>query len=85
MPGILRYFDIGDLACLIAPRPLVIVARTDDFQFPVDSAVKEFEIVKQIYERAGAADKCRLVIGDDGHRFYPDAAWSALNELVRWI
>jgi cephalosporin-C deacetylase-like acetyl esterase len=84
IPGILRYFEMGDLACLIAPRPLVVVAGRQDEIFPIQGVKETFDTIKQIYEAAGAPDRCRLVIGEDGHRFYADLAWPVFRELAGW-
>ena len=42
VPGILTQFDMGDIAGLIAPRPLVIVnGAKDDGIFPLNSALEQ--------------------------------------------
>ena len=75
---------MGDLACLIAPRPLVVVAGWDDDIFPIEGVEETFERIGQIYGAAGAPDRCRLVIGEGGHRFYADLAWPVFRELAGW-
>ena len=84
IPGIMRWFDMGDLAGLIAPRPLVIVNGKEDGIFPVDSARKQYAITNAIYDAADAADKCIHVIGGAGHRFYAALGWPAFNGLTGW-
>lgn len=84
LPGLLKWMDMADMAVMLAPRPLVIVAGKKDPIFPVDSVVKEFEKVKRIYAMTGAKDKCKLVIGNEGHQFYPDQAWASLCSLSEW-
>lgn len=81
IPGILKYFDIGDLACLIAPRPLVVVAGREDRLFPYRGVQKAFSTISAIYKDMGAEKNCRLVTGDAGHRFYPEQAWPVFNEI----
>ena len=46
VPGILLDFDMGDLAGLIAPRPLVVVNGRFDDIFPIDSAKEQVEIAR---------------------------------------
>jgi len=82
VPGILRWFDLGDLACLIAPRPLVVVAGRTDPIFPLEGVHQAFATIQQIYARAAAPDKCRLVVGEGGHRFYAAQSWPVFNELA---
>ena len=84
IPGILQYFEMGDLAGLIAPRPLVVVAGRDDGIFPIGAVEETFETIRRIYRAAGAPDRCRLVIGEGGHRFYADLAWPVFRELSGW-
>jgi cephalosporin-C deacetylase-like acetyl esterase len=84
LPGILRYFEMGDLACLIAPRPLIVVAGRNDPIFPIAAVEENFENIRQIYAVAGAERKCRLVIGEAGHQFYPQEAWPVFREISKW-
>jgi hypothetical protein len=84
IPGILRCFEMGDLACLIAPRPLVVVAGRQDEIFPIEGVKETFDKIQQIYAAAGASDRCRLVVGEGGHRFYADLAWPVFRELAGW-
>jgi len=79
IPNIRTYFDMGDLGGLIAPRNLIIVSGKEDVIFPIDSAIKQFEITKALYEYTSG--KCTHVIGEEGHRFYYDAAWRSYDEI----
>ena len=45
---------------------------------------KPYNTIEQVYRTAGAADNCRLVIGDEGHQFYAKQGWSAFGELSGW-
>jgi len=82
IPGIRRYFDMGELSGLIAPRPLVIVTGGDDDTFPLSGAEKSYEEAVRLYKAAGAPDNVKLVVGNGGHRFYADEAWPVLNALI---
>ncbi len=82
IPDIAKYFDMGDLAGLIAPRPLVVVSGKEDPIFPIDTAKECVKEAARIYSALGAADKCRHVIGNGGHRFYANDAWPVMNELL---
>ena len=82
IPHIAEYFDMGDLAGLIAPRKLVIVNGINDNIFP-DGGVREtYGIVKGLYTAAGAPDSCALVTGSEGHRFYADIGWATVKKLI---
>ncbi len=82
VPNIRKYFDMGDLAGLIAPRYLVIVSGKDDKIFPLHGVQKTFEIVKTQYQAVGVQENCTLVVGNGGHRFYADAAWAVMNDYI---
>ena len=73
VPGIRRWFDMGDLAGLIAPRSLVVVAGAEDRLFPIDATRETFALIQSYYEAAGAPDSCKLHVGAEGHRFYAEA------------
>lgn len=82
LPGILKYAEMYDLAGLIAPRPLLIVAGKEDGIFPIDGVKKAFKVVKKIYKRFNAEEKTKLVVGDGGHRYYADLAWRDFSKLI---
>ena len=84
IPGVLRWFEMGDMAGLIAPRPLTVVAGREDGIFPIHAVEKTFARIQEIYDAAGAPDNCRLIVGDGGHRFYAPEAWPVFRELSRW-
>ena len=84
VPGLLNYGEMADVLGLFAPRPVVVVAGKTDPIFPIAAVRKAFRDLKRIYAAAGAADRCHLVVGPHGHRFYAAWAWPvALGELER--
>jgi len=84
VPGLLNHAECADVMGLFAPRPVVVVAGKTDDIFPIAEVQKAFRSLKRIYTAAGAADRCHLVVGPEGHRFYADLAWpKALRELRR--
>lgn len=83
VPGIAKYFEMGDLAVMIAPKKLVVVSGLhDDYCFPIHGAKAAFETVQKCYAAAGVPENCVQVIGEEGHRFYADAAWPVMHELL---
>ncbi len=82
VPRIAKYFDMGDLAVMIAPKKLVVVCGKDDNIFPLHGVNETFEIIKKLYAGSGAADNCALVVGYEGHRFYANEAWPVMNDLL---
>lgn len=83
IPGIRKYFDMGDMAGLIAPRPLIIVAGEQDRIFPIDGVKSSYEKAKELYAAAGEPENVSLIIGAEGHRFYAAPSWAKLREYMQ--
>jgi pimeloyl-ACP methyl ester carboxylesterase len=84
IPRVMDYFDMGDLAGLIAPRRLVVSNAADDPIFPVTEAREQFVTVKRIYQDLGAAGNCVHVIEKGGHGSYSDASWDVFLKTTGW-
>ena len=82
IPGIVKYFDMGDISGLIAPRHLVVVNGKKDPIFPDDGVRETFEITKRLYAAAGVPENCALITGEEGHRFYADDAWPIVHRMI---
>ncbi|GHV26530.1 hypothetical protein FACS18948_2410 [Clostridia bacterium] len=82
VPGIRKYFDMGDMAGMIAPRPLVIDSGRDDTIYPLHGVKKAYAIAQEKYAQAGAPENMASVVGDGGHRFYADLAWLAMKQYI---
>jgi dienelactone hydrolase len=83
VPGLLPVADMGDVLGLFAPRPVVVVAGRDDDIFPLGGVRTVFEQLRRIYAAAGAADRCQLIVGAGGHRFYADDAWPVMLNFMQ--
>jgi dienelactone hydrolase len=82
IPRVLKYAEMADILGLFAPRKMVVVAGEQDEIFPISGVREAFADLKRIYQAAGAAENCRLVVGPEGHRFYGDLAWEAMLEMM---
>jgi len=83
LPGAAKYFDMGDLAALIAPRPLIVVAGKYDHLFPITAVRDCFANINNIYTAVHAADRCKLIVGEGGHRFYEQLSWNAISLITK--
>ena len=83
VPNIAKYFDMGDIGGLIAPRKLIVVHGKDDDIFPEAGVYESFDIIKKLYSAAGAEEYCTLVSGNGGHRFYAADAWPVLHKMIK--
>ena len=82
IPHILEWFEMEDLAGLIAPRGLIVTAGRLDDIFPIKDTEICFSGISHIYEAAGCGGHCRLVTGEGGHQFYPELAWPVFHEMI---
>ena len=82
VPHIAEYFDMGDLLAMAYPKCFVQVSGQEDLIFPLFAAREVFEKGKRLYEDMGAGDRCVLVEGSGGHRFYADDAWPVVHRLL---
>jgi len=69
--------ELGDaeIAGLIAPRPVRMIAGVQDEIFPIAHVRSSFAHLQRIYAAAGAPGACSLYEGPGGHRYYSDGAW----------
>ena len=84
VPSITRYFEMGDMAVMIAPRKLVVVAGEQDPIFPIEATRKTCELIRRIYDKAGVSENFGYVEGPGGHRFYKALAWPVFEKLAGW-
>ena len=82
LPGILKVADMGDLAGLIAPRTLIILAGETDPIFPIAGVKRAFRQTKKIYQAFKADRQLHLLIGKEGHRFYAKLAWPKIRKFL---
>lgn len=80
IPLAYKYFDMQDLACMIAPRKLVVVTGEKDTIFPIDGVRRSYETVKEIYAKNQADHHCRLIETPMDHWWCVDIVWNAINE-----
>ena len=67
LPGILKYGDVADLFCLIAPRALQLQAGAKDALMTPKDRDAIHETVRSAYVQAGAEDRFDYVLHPDGH------------------
>lgn len=80
IPNILNLAEMWDIAGLITPRPLLIIAGEHDDIFPIDAVRRSFSKLQKIYEISGNPKRCQLFVGEGGHRFYKRPAWDFVRE-----
>ncbi len=82
IPGLLKYAEMSDIMGLFAPKPVVIVSGKSDELFPISATRRAFRELQRIYDACGAEERCHLVVGAGGHRFYADDAWPVMMKEI---
>ena len=81
IPSIRKYFEMGDVGGLIAPRKLIVAGGSEDKDFPRAGTEEAFRQIKTCYEAAGVPQNCALIIAEGGHLNYADHLWDKLKEM----
>ena len=82
VPGILRWLELDDVVALCAPRPLLTVSGRNDHIWPYAGAERVVESARAVYAACGAESRLVAQAAEGGHRFYPDVAWPAFDQLL---
>ena len=82
VPNIVNYFDMGDLIAMSYPKFYIQVSGKEDNIFPISAAEEAFEKGKSAYKKEGREDRCTLIKGNGGHRFYADDAWPFVHKYI---
>ena len=69
VPKMAKYFDMGELSALIAPRKLMMVNGKIDHIFPIEGAREVYSVVEKIYKKAGVEGNCALYEHERAHYF----------------
>lgn len=69
VPRILAYAEMGDLAALIAPRPLRFIAGARDPIFPLAATQEQLVTVQAAYRLLGTAERCDLAVHPGEHAY----------------
>lgn len=82
IPNLLAWGELADVACLIAPRPLLIESGTDDELFGIEAACSAFSQVEQVYTALNVPERMAQHVFEGGHRWdgTRTQAW-----LDRWL
>ena len=80
LPDCAKYFDMGELACLIAPRKLILTAGVKDPIFDIKGIREIYQVVAKIYEKENAKGKCELIETDKEHYFSKDIVFNKIKK-----
>ena len=80
IPHAYEWFEMQDLACMVAPRKLVVVAGEKDELFPFYGVEEVYETVEKIYKQANCSENCSLVKTPEAHFWCADLVWEAIKK-----
>ena len=81
IPSMARYFDMGELAALIAPRKLLVSVGETDWIFPLHGSKKVYSVIEKIYEKENASERCKFVVFPDKPHYFDKTV--VFPELVK--
>jgi dienelactone hydrolase len=85
IPGMYRYFDLPDLAALMAPRALMVQMGSRDSLFPLSGMQAAFAKIVQCYQKVGSSDRQSCKLFDVPHEFNDKMQSQAWEWLKRWV
>ena len=86
IPNMWKYFDIGDVASMHAPKPLYTENGTEDGlngEDGIANVSSQINIVKKAYEAAGHPERFMHHFFHGGHRWEGKESYSFLQEWLR--
>lgn len=88
IPHAYEWFEMQDLACLIAPRKLVCINDENEETISISGVRDAFHTIEKIYDRQNATGNCRLAVIKNGKGWNKDIVWPAVRaEMIKfgWI
>lgn len=82
VPYIAKYFDMGDLVAMTAPKREVIVSGAEDNGFLIDGAINSVAVGRRVYEAMGGCDKLIHVIAPGPHRFFAKESYPHIHRMI---
>jgi dienelactone hydrolase len=70
VPGILQWAEMGDVAGLLAPMPVMVECARGDIFFPWEYTQPSILRLREVYDVAGSENHLQICIYDGGHRYY---------------
>ena len=83
IPHAYEWFEMSDLACLIAPRKLSVFAGRYDAIFPIEGVNKAFGKARRIYEKENCENNVRLIVTEKDHYWCDDLVWAEICRIIK--
>ena len=82
VPYIAKYFDMGDIVAMAAPKYQVVVSGAEDNGFLVDGAKNSVAVGRRGYEALGVSDRLVHVIAPGPHRFFAKESYPHIHRMI---
>ena len=82
VPGILELAEMGELAALLAPRPMRVIAGERDPIFPIAAVREQYQTAERAWALAGAAERLSLAVHPGEHAYHHA---SSHDWFRRWL
>jgi dienelactone hydrolase len=84
-PGLARYLDFPDVACMACPKPFLLMAGRQDTLYPIAGVEEAFAKIRAVYEDQGAEQCVETRWYDVPHCFNVEMQAYAFDWLDRWL
>ncbi len=85
VPGLARELDYPEVLGLAAPNPVLVLNNRQDSLFTMPEMERADRMLKEVYVKAGAADRYRGSFYDGPHKFDRPMQKEAFEWFDRWL
>ena len=86
VPGLIRYANNHELLAMAAPKPVLIIAASQDQSFPSPGCGRSPRTAESSTTSYGAGEKLRLVVDEtEGHGYQRAKREAAYGWFLRWL
>ena len=82
VPGILELAEMGELAALLAPRPMRVIAGERDPIFPIAGVREQYRTAERAWALAGAPERLSLSVHPGEHAYHHASSHDCFG---RWL
>jgi len=83
VPELLRYGEMAEVACLVAPRPMLFENGTKDTVIPFAGAAQEFKRIQRLYKMLGVPERVKMDVFEGDHRFSGRLAYRWFDKWLK--
>ena len=86
VPSLIRYANNHELLAMVAPKPLLVVAASEDSSFPIDGNREVYRYGRELYQSYRAPEKIGFYVDtSSGHGYQKKKREAAYGWFRRWL